>query len=72
MKPSYCVRVLKVYCKGCELCVNTCPRRILVLSSKVNRNGFHYPEQSGGACAGCGQCAIICPEAAIEIIGKSP
>jgi MinD superfamily P-loop ATPase len=39
----------------------------MILSRNVNKNGFHFPESNGKLCSGCGQCAIICPEAAIEI-----
>jgi len=39
----------------------------MVLSRNVNQGGFHFPESNSKACSGCGQCAIICPEAAIEI-----
>jgi len=39
----------------------------MTLSQNVNQNGFHFPESNRKLCSGCGQCAIICPEAAIEI-----
>jgi len=71
MTARYQVKVLTVFCKGCELCVAICPRQALVSSKNVNKNGFHFPIPSrktpGKPCSGCGQCAIICPEAAIEI-----
>jgi len=67
MSARYQIKVLKAFCKGCELCVAICPRRSMVLSGNVNKNGFHFPESNGKLCSGCGQCAIICPEAAIEI-----
>ena len=67
MAPRYKIKVIKPFCKGCELCVSICPRRAITLSKDVNKNGFHFPESNGTACSGCGQCAIICPEAAIEI-----
>ncbi|MDD5482866.1 MAG: ferredoxin family protein [Kiritimatiellae bacterium] len=70
MSVRYQVKVLKIFCKGCGLCVNVCPQKLLVISQNVNKGGFHFPEQdkkSGKSCAGCKQCALICPEAAIEI-----
>jgi len=67
MSACYQIKVLKIFCKGCELCVSICPRRSLTFSQNVNKNGFHFPESNSKLCSGCGQCAIICPEAAIEI-----
>ena len=29
-------------CKGCELCVSVCPRKIIVMSEGMNNKGFHY------------------------------
>lgn len=67
MTARYQVKVLKIFCKGCELCIGICPRQSLSLSKDVNKNGFHFPEPNKGICSGCKQCAIICPEVAIEI-----
>jgi len=67
MSARYQIKVLKIFCKGCGLCVNVCPRKTLALSQVVNKNGFHFPEARDSLCSGCRQCAIICPEAAIEI-----
>jgi len=74
MSARYQIKVLKPFCKGCGLCVSICPRKTLVFSQNVNKNGFHFPESDhkprgtpGKLCSGCRQCAIICPEAAIEI-----
>jgi len=65
--PHYQIKVLKAFCKGCKLCVSICPRRSMILSQNVNKSGFHFPESISKSCSDCGQCAIICPEAAIEI-----
>ena len=55
-------------CKGCELCVAFYPRKVLVMAEKMNARGDHYAEaQNEGNCIGCQQCAVICPDAAIEI-----
>ena len=67
MPARYQIRVIRHFCKGCELCVGICPRKAIVLSDKVNKSGVHFPEPNGNPCSGCGQCAVICPEAAIEI-----
>ncbi|MGA1841068.1 MAG: indolepyruvate ferredoxin oxidoreductase subunit alpha [bacterium] len=58
----------KDWCKGCQLCINTCPNHLLSLSEDLNSSGFHYaallqPDQ----CTGCGLCAQMCPDMAIQI-----
>lgn len=55
-------------CKGCELCIGVCPRHILSMSAPLNASGVHFPQTNPeSVCLGCCQCAILCPEAAIEI-----
>ena len=55
-------------CKGCELCVNFCPRGLIRMAERFNSNGFHpaYVEDRE-ACTGCCFCAIMCPEVAIQV-----
>ena len=58
----------KDWCKGCQICINTCPNHLLNLSEDLNASGFHYavllkPEQ----CTGCSLCAQMCPDMAIQI-----
>jgi 2-oxoglutarate ferredoxin oxidoreductase subunit delta len=54
-------------CKGCELCIDTCPQESLGLSSHINLNGYKYVELIKDNCTGCINCAIICPESAITV-----
>lgn len=55
-------------CKGCALCVDVCPRRIIAMSDRLNSAGAHFASiTSRDGCVGCLQCSIICPDAAIEI-----
>ncbi len=56
-------------CKGCDLCVVACPCNVLALQPKeVNDRGyqFAYPA-NGDACIGCAACALVCPDACIEV-----
>lgn len=56
-------------CKGCELCVKTCPRGIIALAKeKINAKGYH-PAQliDEEKCIGCCSCAIMCPDVAIIV-----
>jgi 2-oxoglutarate ferredoxin oxidoreductase subunit delta len=49
-------------CKGCGLCVEACPPKVLHLSRHLNRYGYHYTEYLGSGCTGCGICYFACPE----------
>ncbi len=62
------VKINPGLCKGCDLCVQVCPKKMLHPSEKVNAKGVHYivsdcPED----CNGCGLCFVVCPDVAIEI-----
>jgi 2-oxoglutarate ferredoxin oxidoreductase subunit delta len=56
-------------CKGCGLCTNVCPSKILILTDDLyNNKGYHPvtvadPEK----CSGCGVCAIICPDVVFTV-----
>ena len=55
-------------CKGCELCMISCPTGVIAMANEVNGKGYYYaypvnPEQ----CTGCANCAIICPDGAITV-----
>lgn len=52
-------------CKGCELCIEVCPTKVLTLSDDYNAAGYHYPVWSGEGCIDCNACHTICPEYAI-------
>jgi len=55
-------------CKGCELCVVTCPKHLIRLSDKLNPAGYHSAEfTDNGECNGCGLCYQMCPDVAIEV-----
>ncbi|MGD1034427.1 MAG: ferredoxin family protein [Candidatus Dormibacteria bacterium] len=49
-------------CKGCGLCVEACPPRVLRLSAELNRHGYHPAEYLGAGCTACGICYFACPE----------
>lgn len=53
-------------CKGCILCVDVCPPRVLVMSEDVNGKGYRYPLLLDG-CTGCELCAKICPDFVIDV-----
>ena len=49
-------------CKGCGLCVEACPPKMLRLSERLNHYGYHTAEYLGAGCTGCGICFFACPE----------
>ncbi|PID94645.1 MAG: ferredoxin [Bacteroidales bacterium] len=55
-------------CKGCDLCVQSCPKSVLELNAKVNMKGYHYSTMMRGEdCIGCTACATVCPDAVITV-----
>ena len=49
-------------CKGCGLCVEACPPKVLRLAECLNRYGYHPAIYLGNGCSGCGICYFVCPE----------
>jgi len=63
------VRIFIDRCKGCEFCVEYCPRDVLAMSNEFNRKGYHPPMVvKEGACLNCNLCEVICPEFAIYTV----
>ena len=61
----------KERCKGCEICVVSCPTEVIAMHSEVNDKGYHFaymvnPEQ----CTGCANCGIVCPDGIITVYKK--
>lgn len=61
------ITIDKERCKGCGLCVEACPLKIIKLTSKLNKSGMHYAIVDGSKCTGCGSCFLMCPDLCIEI-----
>jgi len=56
-------------CKGCGLCVDACPKKLLQISKlKINIKGHHPAEiVKPEECVGCASCALMCPDCVISI-----
>jgi 2-oxoglutarate ferredoxin oxidoreductase subunit delta len=54
-------------CKGCNLCIDACPPRVLEMTTKeVNGRRYRYPRLSPG-CTGCRACSQICPDFVFQV-----
>lgn len=49
-------------CKGCGLCVDACPPKVIVLNERLNRYGYRTAAYTGVSCTACGICFMVCPE----------
>ena len=59
------VLIKKDHCKGCELCIEFCPKTVLSRSKGFNVKGYHYPVVTKDGCVNCRLCVTVCPEYAI-------
>ena len=58
----------KNQCKGCELCIEVCPRGVLETSEEVNVNSFNIPSfKEELHCNFCRTCEYICPDFSIYV-----
>jgi 2-oxoglutarate ferredoxin oxidoreductase subunit delta len=49
-------------CKGCGLCIEACPPKLISMSKRLNHFGYKTAVYAGAGCTGCGICFMICPE----------
>lgn len=75
-KPSKKVKIFKVtidedFCKGCDICVDFCPKEVFAKSDEINPRGYYQPKITAEEkCSGCKLCELLCPELAIVITVK--
>ena len=69
MKRRFRLEFNKDKCKGCELCISVCPKKILTLDGVVNAKGYRPAGVANQAeCIGCQSCAMMCPDLCITIL----
>jgi Formate hydrogenlyase subunit 6/NADH:ubiquinone oxidoreductase 23 kD subunit (chain I) len=55
-------------CKGCGVCVSTCPTKTIELGREVNSKGYNYLQMiDAETCTGCTNCATVCPDTVITV-----
>ena len=63
------IQIERERCKGCTFCIEFCPTKSISLSEELNLKGYFvaaFDPETG--CNGCGTCALMCPEVAIEVV----
>ncbi len=66
------VFILVERCKGCQFCVEFCPKQVLTLSPRFNAKGYHYPVvENPDLCVNCQLCYYLCPELAIYVVSNN-
>jgi 2-oxoglutarate ferredoxin oxidoreductase subunit delta len=63
------IEINEYFCKGCGLCVSTCPLHLIRLANRVSPRGYFPAEciDPDEKCTGCALCATMCPDVAIEV-----
>jgi 2-oxoglutarate ferredoxin oxidoreductase subunit delta len=62
-------------CKGCDICIEFCPKEVFAASTEVGPRGYFVPAvKKPENCNACLLCEHLCPELAITIVAgkKSP
>jgi 2-oxoglutarate ferredoxin oxidoreductase subunit delta len=58
-------------CKGCGLCAEACPKKLLKIGNKLNKQGYPLAEiddRGQELCVSCALCARVCPDVAIKVL----
>jgi 2-oxoglutarate ferredoxin oxidoreductase subunit delta len=65
------IHLIKDQCKGCNYCIEFCPKKVLEESQEINARGVRPPKVvDESKCAVCNFCTSVCPDFAIYVIEK--
>ncbi len=57
------------YCKGCNICIQTCPKNVFFFSKLRSQNDYLMPVvKNEDKCINCKLCEKLCPEICISVI----
>ncbi len=56
-------------CKGCELCTQVCPKRLIQMAATYSVRGYRPARliDPNEECTGCLLCSTMCPDVAITV-----
>ena len=58
-----------ILCKGCDICIESCPKQIYAKSKDVNKKGVYLPyAENEEECNKCHLCELLCPDQAITVV----
>jgi len=64
--------IVEDLCKGCGICIDFCPAKILKAGSRMTKRGIIAPEITDPSkCTACLICQHYCPDLAIFVVGGS-
>ncbi|HLN61237.1 MAG TPA: 4Fe-4S binding protein [Symbiobacteriaceae bacterium] len=58
----FSVEINPKFCKGCEICVQVCPKDVLTMNERSKAQVTKLQD-----CTGCLSCEIYCPDFAITV-----
>ena len=62
------ITIDKKYCKGCEICINACPKGVFAMSEERQSFGSLIPYAAEPEkCIGCKVCELMCPDGCINV-----
>lgn len=67
-KPAYIVLLDPSVCKGCQICIEVCPKGVFEKTDKISKRGHHIIKVARPSeCIGCLECEVLCPDLAITV-----
>lgn len=65
------ITIDKACCKGCNICISVCPKKVFSKSKVRNNYGTAMPAASKPKnCILCRMCERMCPDGAINVEGE--